>query len=503
MASNRSNLTTTHGSNIRLLLQAIVRSTQWTYSIFWRFSPSKGLLVWSDGFYNGGIERSFQLRKLFHSLKSEEEINQPSSKQCAALSPEDLTDTDWFYLVSMSFDFAPANCLPGRALANRCPVWLCRANEVEGRVFSRALLAKTASIQTVVCIPLSDGVLELGVTKLVPEDPGLIEHVKGFFLDDAQHVITSEISSDFSTGEDFIQPTDSIESNMSEDITTGSPRGQKGRNGGCYEHCKGSVFSEWIETGDTVIRKEPASTSSQSKLKNTFTEGEEDSELTDVNRYHVLAERRRRNKINHKFKILRSIIPFVTKTDKESVLEEAIEYLKHLQHRVLELKSHAKQTEVDHNDFQEHNPINRAIIDKQDEELSDEKHFNRVKKLRDSDDQIKSPRTAEKKVRVVEASATSPTKTSEACIAKIEVSINDDKALLELKCCWKKGLLLQIMQTLNSLHLEIYDLQSSRVQHNYFVATIKAMVIQQVGKTRNGERETIARVKEAIQCIVP
>nr|ANB66422.1 transcription factor bHLH-3 [Picea abies] len=355
MASNRSDLTTIHGRNIRLLLQAVVRSTQWTYSIFWRFSPSRGLLVWREGFYNGDVERSLQLRELFHSLKSEEEINQPSSKQCVALSPEDLTDTDWFFLVSMSFDFAPVKCLPGRALANRCPVWLCRANEVEARVFSRALLAKSAGIQTVACIPLMDGVLELGVTKL---------------------------------------------------------------------------------------------------------------------------------------------------TNKESILGEAIEYLKHLQRRVLELEAHKKQTEVDHNGFQEQNPIDGAIIDKQDEELSDEKHFSRVKKLRDANDQLKSLRMDKRKVRVVEGSATSPMETGEGSMAEIEVSINDEKALLQLKCCWKKGLLLQILQTLSSFHLEIYESQSSRVQHNYFVATIKAIVIQQVGQTRNGQRETIGRVKEAIQRVV-
>ena len=42
-----------------------------------------------------------------------------------------------------------------------------------------------------------------------------------------------------------------------------------------------------------------------------------------------------------------------------------------------------KQIDVDHNDCYEHNPINWEIFaDKQDEELSDEKHFDKVKKLK-------------------------------------------------------------------------------------------------------------------------
>ncbi|XP_059279358.1 transcription factor SPATULA-like isoform X2 [Lycium ferocissimum] len=49
---------------------------------------------------------------------------------------------------------------------------------------------------------------------------------------------------------------------------------------------------------------------------------------------HNLSEKRRRSKINEKLKALQNLIPNSNKTDKASMLDEAIEYLKQLQLQV-------------------------------------------------------------------------------------------------------------------------------------------------------------------------
>lgn len=82
------------------------------------------ILVWSDGYYNGAIktrktvqpmevsaeeaslQRSQQLRELYDSL-SAGESNQTVRRPSAALSPEDLTESEWFYLMCVSFSFPP------------------------------------------------------------------------------------------------------------------------------------------------------------------------------------------------------------------------------------------------------------------------------------------------------------------------------------------------------------------------------------------------------------
>lgn len=50
--------------------------------------------------------------------------------------------------------------------------------------------------------------------------------------------------------------------------------------------------------------------------------------------FHNLSEKRRRSKINEKMKALQKLIPNSNKTDKASMLDEAIEYLKQLQLQV-------------------------------------------------------------------------------------------------------------------------------------------------------------------------
>ncbi|KAG6774466.1 hypothetical protein POTOM_021819 [Populus tomentosa] len=117
-------MATPPSSRLQTMLQAAVQSVQWTYSLFWQMCPQQGILVWGDGYYNGPIktrktvqpmevtteeaslQRSQQLRELYDSL-SIGETNQPARRPCAALSPEDLTETEWFYLMCVSFSFPP------------------------------------------------------------------------------------------------------------------------------------------------------------------------------------------------------------------------------------------------------------------------------------------------------------------------------------------------------------------------------------------------------------
>ncbi|XVF80066.1 hypothetical protein PTKIN_Ptkin15bG0040800 [Pterospermum kingtungense] len=204
--------------NFRKQLAVTVRSIQWSYAIFWSLSVTQpGVLEWGDGYYNGdiktrktvqevelkadkiGLQRSEQLKQLYESLL-EGETDQ-TKRPCAALSPEDLSDAEWYYLVCMSFVFNPGQGLPGRALANGETIWLCNAQNADSKIFSRSLLAKT-----VLCFPYLGGVIELGVTELVPEDPNLVQHIKACLLDFSKPVCSEKSSSAPHNADDDIGP---------------------------------------------------------------------------------------------------------------------------------------------------------------------------------------------------------------------------------------------------------------------------------------------------------
>lgn len=197
-------------ANLKRQLALAVRSIQWSYAIFWSISARQpGVLKWGDGYYNGdiktrktiqtmelnsdqlGLQRSEQLRELYESLSAGEASPQ-ARRPSVALSPEDLSDTEWYYLVCMSFMFDIGQGLPGRTLAKGQSIWLCNAHFADSKVFSRSLLAKSASIQTVVCFPFLGGVIELGVTELVLEDPGFIQHIKTSFLETPYPIVSKK-----------------------------------------------------------------------------------------------------------------------------------------------------------------------------------------------------------------------------------------------------------------------------------------------------------------------
>ncbi|KAL6978513.1 Transcription factor bhlh42 [Sarracenia purpurea var. burkii] len=111
-------------NRLQNMLQTAVQTVQWTYSLFWQLCPQQGILVWGDGYYNGAIktmktvqpmevskeqaslQRSQQLIELYESL-SAGESNHQTRRPSAALSPEDLTESEWFYLMCISFSFPP------------------------------------------------------------------------------------------------------------------------------------------------------------------------------------------------------------------------------------------------------------------------------------------------------------------------------------------------------------------------------------------------------------
>lgn len=649
------------GSKLQNMLQAAVQSVQWTYSLFWQLCPQQLILVWGDGYYNGSIktrktvqpmevsaeeaslQRSQQLRELYESL-SAGETNPPTRRPCASLSPEDLTESEWFYLMCVSFSFPPGVGLPGRAYTKRQHVWLTGANEVDSKTFSRAILAKSANIQTVVCIPVLDGVVEFGTTDKIQEDLNFIKHVKSFFLDQhslppkpalsehstsnptssTDHIPTImytmadppstnpnqddmdedeedeedeeddevESESEDETGGRYrratsmtaiVEPSELMQIEMPDDIRVGSPNdgsnnldsdfhllvvSNQGNPSGHVDSYKTDSTQRWVpieepvgnslqvqlpssvlhhqledltqedthysQTVSTIIQNqstqwnidfspsinyityssqssftnwtnhhyfhalpppETTSTTSQCLLKyilftvpylHTKNHDETSPQTHDaggdpsaklrgkgtpqdeLSANHVLAERRRREKLNERFIILRSLVPFVTKMDKASILGDTIEYLKQLRRKIQDLETRNRQIETE-------------------------------QQSRSGVTVLVGP-TEKKKVRIVEECGATRAKAVETEVAaSVQVSIIESDALLEIECLHREGLLLDVMVMLRELRIEVIGVQSS-LNNGVFVAELRAKVKENGG---NGKKVSIVEVKRALNQIIP
>ncbi|KAK8693518.1 hypothetical protein V6N13_071100 [Hibiscus sabdariffa] len=504
----------------------------------------------------------------------------------AALSPEDLSDTEWYYLVCMSFVFDTGQGLPGKALASGETIWLCNAQYADSKVFSRSLLAKT-----VVCFPYLGGVIELGVTELVPEDPNLLQHIKASLLDFSKPVCSEKSSSlphnadddkdpicaevnheivDLLDLENLYSPTKDIKfdhkkfnefrESINEDFNIGSP--DECSNGGEQNHQmndsfmlqsmngvasqvqswhfmdddfdireraaisspkRGSVshsrFKELHEGNDTIlssldlevdddlhykrtvsailrssnwsiespgfhtcgykssfigwkkegVTKFPRPRAQQNifkkvlfavplmhgsnSLRSLKENGRKDC-LGKQGNYDnaigcALPEKRREEE---KFRVLGSMVPSISEVDKESILKDTIQYLKELEARIEELESGKNSME-----FEARPRRNCMDVVEQTSDNYENRKVGNVKKswinkrkACDIDESLHE--------NVSDLNRGAP---KDGLTPHVKVSMKEMEVIIEIRCASREFLLLDIMEAMNSLHLDAHTVQSS------------------------------------------
>ncbi|KAJ0970185.1 hypothetical protein J5N97_023062 [Dioscorea zingiberensis] len=576
--------------NLRKQLAAVVKSIQWNYAIFWALSSKhQGLLVWSDGYYNGdiktrkmiqpmelqadqlGMERSGQLRELYESL-SAGESSPPTKRPSASLSPEDLTDAEWYYLVCMSFTFSSGEGFPGTVLANNRHIWLSNAQFADSRIFSRSLLARSASIQTIVGFPFMNGVLELGSTEMVPEDPALVQQLTTSFwqftnpvfseqspsspqLDDnladtnfdrddvekfalENHDLLSEcltpnnenelrMSSPSDSLNEFIQNQNAENHNLMDDecsndlhasLNSGdcisqsfvnperilhdslllpldfngnethymntlvailrNPKQQEAVTSSFHDNLHESTFEVWKGVSKThtplngipqnMLKKTVVNMTWRSGLKSRISRIEDDASAS-----HMLSERRRREKLNEKFLILRSLVPSISKVDKTSILGDTIEYLKELERRVEELESCRELMDVEVREKRKHPDVTERTSDNYGTQITRNKQ----------------------KVCSIDESETEQHHwvLSKDGAVDVNVTVIQKDVVIEMHCPWRDSLLFDIVEAMNNLHLDCHSVQSN-TQDGILALTVKAKIKGSVAVSAGMIRRAVQKV---------
>ncbi|CAO2837985.1 unnamed protein product [Amaranthus hypochondriacus] len=199
-----SNTTSTSQDTLHTRLQALIdtpvtsRGETWTYAIFWQYSvdySGQALLGWGDGYYRGeenktrkdnpGSNRVSQdLAEQEHRKRVLRELNSlisgsPANEDSAV--EEEVTDTEWFFLISMTHSFASGEDLPGQAHLSAAPIWAAGSDRLSTSPCNRAKQGSCFGLQTMVSIPVLNGVLELGSTDVIFQCPDLMNKVRVLF----------------------------------------------------------------------------------------------------------------------------------------------------------------------------------------------------------------------------------------------------------------------------------------------------------------------------------
>lgn len=167
---------------LQILIEGAKES--WAYAIFWQSSMDVGsgatLLGWGDGYCKGSEDDKRKRKANTEASAAEQEhrkrvlrqLNSLISGGAAGFSMDDaveeeVTDSEWFFLVSMTQSFVNGAGIPGQVFFAGTPSWIAGGDRLALAHCERARQAQTFGIQTMVCVPVANGVVELGSTEII------------------------------------------------------------------------------------------------------------------------------------------------------------------------------------------------------------------------------------------------------------------------------------------------------------------------------------------------
>lgn len=346
------------GLTLQQRLQLMVQSQPqcWAYAIFWQLldhDDGRLLLAWGDGHFQGSAKLApasrSDRRKLLQSLPRDPSNGRPVAADADVPAPAgDLTDAEWFYVMSLTSSFSAGDGIPGKALSTGSLVWLTGARELELYKCDRTKEAELHGIRTLVCIPTGDGVLELGSCDVIPENWGLVQRAKSLF------------GSDLLLPKHPPPPPFQLHQDRSDipfaDI--GIIAGVQENNFASQDDHQKKVKKKQLPLEGTGGKPEPPFGSSSYLVESEHSDsdspfmavvmtekrtpkkrGRKPGLGRDTPLNHVEAERQRREKLNHRFYALRAVVPNVSRMDKASLLSDAVSYINELKSKIGDLES--------------------------------------------------------------------------------------------------------------------------------------------------------------------
>lgn len=351
-------------------LQFIIQSQPdwWAYAIFWHTSNDEAgrlFLAWADGHFQGPKHTSTspttnhatamsgavhaERRKILKGIQSligNDNNDIHNIDDITLNGAADVTDAEWFYVMSLTRSFLAGDGVPGKALSSGSLVWLTGGHELQFYNCDRSKEAHIHGMETLVCIPTSCGVLELGSSEIIRENWGLVQQAKSLFGSDPvpiqflnRNISFADIGIIAGVQEEdnnnvVVSPDEKKRETL--DLMNKTTKRKKDQGPNNYIALSEHSDSDCPLAAD-VIKRAPKKRGRKPGLGRD----------TPLN--HVEAERQRREKLNHRFYALRAVVPNVSRMDKASLLSDAVSYINDLKTKIDELESQLVQRDSSNN----------------------------------------------------------------------------------------------------------------------------------------------------------
>lgn len=227
--------------------------------------------------------------------------------------------------------------VPWKAFSSGAHIWLSGPDQLGSFECERAQEAQIHGIKTLVCIPTSSGVVEMGSTVPLKENWNLVQLAKSLFGSDLAGL---------------------IHKNYVDDPSNNNMNGFEFDRSICFSDING-LFTSLQDQEDSInlldaklLDSEHSDSEFQFAAASAAGGGATSTEKRapkkrgrkpcpgrDTPANHVEAERQRREKLNNRFYALRSVVPNVSRMDKASLLADAVSYINDLKIKVEELES--------------------------------------------------------------------------------------------------------------------------------------------------------------------
>ncbi|XP_038723455.1 transcription factor ABORTED MICROSPORES-like isoform X1 [Tripterygium wilfordii] len=380
-------------------LRSLVGLKGWNYCVIWKLSEDQRFIEWMDcccagsdqSIEDGEADRHFPL--LSPILPCRDVLFQHSrTKSCELLA---------HLPSSMALDSG----IHAQSLISNQPKWLNFSASSDSN-----LLEET--IGTRVLIPIHGGLIELFVTEQVPEDQHVIDFIttqcNHMSLEDQQEAILNNSSNNMDTcfsttnnannNHPMIMNNDQLQSSsngdLPYDITVDrirlcsppmnflhqfnySPESKTNNNGdhiffeGSHDQMqyvdatKEGIDNDSSIKDETTTRQQRSDSVSDSYCSDQNDDEDDNSKFRRSGKgpqsKNLLAERRRRKKLNDRLYTLRSLVPRISKLDRASILGDAIEFVKELKRQAKELQDELE--DHDHSDDDDdHNSVMPDIL---------------------------------------------------------------------------------------------------------------------------------------------